>query len=295
MRFALCNELCVDWDFARVCCLAADAGFDAVEIAPYTLAPSIDQVTDAQVADMLRSARHFGVQIVGLHWLLAKTTGLHINTPDDAIRQRTIAYLNTLIRRCRDLEGSVLVLGSPGQRSVPDGQSWEDAFARTVDTLQQLGPALEDTSVTLCFEPLARSETNFINTAAEAVRLIQAIEHPSVKLILDCKAMADESIAAPELIHTHRDLLAHFHANDDNRSYPGTGSLNFPAIMGALHAIDYAGYVSIEVFDFTPPLGEIAARGLAHLKASLTAAMDGGTGDGASGQRGELEPRGGEL
>ena len=39
MKFAICNELFEGWDFDRVCRFVKDAGYDGLEVAPFTLAP----------------------------------------------------------------------------------------------------------------------------------------------------------------------------------------------------------------------------------------------------------------
>ena len=73
--------------------------------------------------------------------------------------------------------------------------------------------------------------------------------------------MATESIPIPELLHRYRKLLVHFHANDPNRQGPGFGKLDFVPIMQALADINYRGWVSVEVFDYSP--GPSGCRGKA--------------------------------
>ena len=83
--------------------------------------------------------------------------------------------------------------------------------------------------MTLCLEPLAPAETDFLNLAAEGVGVIRRLGHPSVKLILDVKAMAAEFAPTPDVIRANADLLAHFHANDPNLRGPGFGGDRLPA------------------------------------------------------------------
>jgi sugar phosphate isomerase/epimerase len=77
--------------------------------------------------------------------------------------------------------------------------------------------------------------------------------------------MATESVAIPDLIYQHRQLLAHFHANDPNRQGPGFGGLDFHPILRALGEIDYAGWVSVEVFDYTPGIERLARESIDYL------------------------------
>src|SRR5690348_12811689 len=119
MKYAICNETFEGWDHARVCRTVAELGYQGLELAPFTLAPRITDVTVEQRRTIRRQAEECGLKIVGLHWLLAKTEGLHLTSADEAIRRRTADYLVELARCCRDVGGEVLVFGSPAQRRIP--------------------------------------------------------------------------------------------------------------------------------------------------------------------------------
>ena len=123
MRYAICNETFEGWDHARVCRFAADIGYTGLEIAPFTLAPLITQVSAEQRRLLRGQAEEQGVAIVGLHWLLAKTDGLHLTSDSEAVREKTANYLIELAGCCRDLGGELMVFGSPAQRRIPTGAS----------------------------------------------------------------------------------------------------------------------------------------------------------------------------
>jgi sugar phosphate isomerase/epimerase len=115
-------------------------------------------------------------------------------------------------------------------------------------------------------EPLTHLETNFCTSAGETVTLIERVNHPNFRLLLDVKAMAFENETRAELIKKHAHHLAHFHANDENLNGPGWGEVDFAPIFEALKAIDYAGYVSVEVFNFEPGPEAIATKSLEYMK-----------------------------
>lgn len=267
MKYAICNETFEGWEHARVCARAAELGYTGLEVAPFTLAPRITDVTAARRAELRRQAETAGVRVIGLHWLLAKTEGFHLTSADPATRRRTGAYLADLARAAADLGGDVLVLGSPVQRNLPDGMTRAQGAANALDTLRHCLPALEDARVYLCLEPLTPAETNFLTTAAEGVELIRALAHPFVKLHLDVKAMSAEAAPAPDVIRANREFLHHFHANDPNRRGPGFGDTDFGPIFAALRDAHYTGWVSVEVFDYTPDPDTIARESIRYMKA----------------------------
>jgi sugar phosphate isomerase/epimerase len=127
-------------------------------------------------------------------------------------------------------------------------------------------PAMEKTGVVIAIEPLGPVDSNFLNTAADGVALINMVGSPRFRLHLDCKAMAAEPTPIPELIHKYRDLLVHFHANDPNLQGPGFGKLDFVPIMKALGDIHYRGWVSVEVFDYAPGPERLARESIEYLR-----------------------------
>jgi len=266
MRYAICNETFEGWDHARICRTAAELGYTGVELAPFTLAPRITDVSLAERQKLRAEAEAAGVQIIGLHWLLAKTEGFHLTSPDAAVRQRTADYLVELARACREMGGDLMVFGSPMQRKIPTGATREQAVEYAVDSFKRASNGITDANVRLCLEPLAPSEADFIQTAAEGCEILDRINHPNFVLHLDVKAMSSESIPIPELIHKHAARTGHFHANDANRRGPGFGETDFVPIFRALKETKYAGWVSVEVFDYTPDPVTIARESIRHMR-----------------------------
>jgi sugar phosphate isomerase/epimerase len=269
VRFAICNELFEGWDFPRVCRFVKEAGYDGLELAPFTLAATADALTKAQRVELRRQASEAGLDIIGLHWLLARTQGFHLTSPDPEIRRQTSAYLMTLAELCRDLGGSIMVFGSPAQRSTLPGVSRDAAMEFAAGTIRGAVPAFERCGVSFCMEPLTRDETDFVNSCAEAVELIERVAHPSVMLHLDVKAMSSEAVPVPDLIRRYAGRAGHFHANDPNRRGPGFGDVKFEPIFAALAEAGYNRWVSVEVFDYSPDPETIARKSLEYMRTCL--------------------------
>src|SRR5574338_83954 len=125
MRFAMCNELYENWSFGDTCRFLRQSGYEGVEVAPFTLAPRITDVSREQRSALRKQAADAGVEIIGLHWLLAGTQNLHLTSPDTAVRSATAEYIVRLAEAARDLGGDLMVFGSPKQRSLLPGVSRE--------------------------------------------------------------------------------------------------------------------------------------------------------------------------
>jgi len=276
MKFAICNETYQETPWPEVCRRLAGYGYDGVELAPFTFAPDVREIGAEARAEIARVARDAGLEITGLHWLLVSPPGLHLTTADAGVRAATVEYLQALIDFCADVGGRVMTFGSPKQRNVEEGTDPETAWARMRDGFQACVPTLEARDVTLCMEALPPPESNFIRTAAEAAQLVRAVDHPRFRLMLDVKSMCAEPRPPAETIRQYageqngRPLLAHFHANDANRRGPGFGDTDFRPILQTLGEIGYGGYVSIEVFDYSPDPDTIAREGLRHLREALS-------------------------
>jgi sugar phosphate isomerase/epimerase len=269
MKFAICNETFLDWPIARGFDFAAECGYTGVEIAPFTIDTDARRITAAQRAETRHAADKAGLEIIGLHWLLAKTEGLYLTSPDAATRERTRDYLRVLIELCHDLGGKVMVFGSPLQRILLPGVSNDQAMGYAAEVFRAVAPDLESANVTLAIEPLSPEWGPFLNTAAEGVQLIEMVGSPNVRLHLDCIAMATESIPISDLLCQNRQVLEHFHANDPNKQGPGMGSLDFHPIFEALGEIDYRGWVSVEVFDYAPGPERLAKESFENMQQVL--------------------------
>jgi len=266
MKFAICNEIFQGWNITDILAYAAKAGYAGVEIAPFTLANSVNDISSGERRKIRDAAARHGIEIAGIHWVLVKPEGLYINHPDAALRQRTAQYFCDLVDFCADLGGKVMVVGSPKQRNILPDVSPEQARDWAAATFRHAVRQAEQREVTICFEPLAPAETNFVNTAAEAIQFVQQVPSPRFKIILDVKAMCAEAKPIPQIIRESWPHFAHFHANDRNLKGPGFGDVDFKPIAAALREVGYEGFVSVEVFNFQEGPETIATRSLNYLK-----------------------------
>jgi len=266
MRFAICNEIFQGWNLEDTFACAARLGYAGVEIAPFTLANSVTDIPADERGRMRDAAARHRIEIAGIHWVLVKPEGLYINHPDAVLRERTAKYFCDLVDFCADLGGRVMVVGSPKQRNLLPGVSRAQAWEWAAATFRNAVAQAEQRKVIICFEPLAPAETNFVNTAAEALQFVQQLSSPHFKIILDVKAMCLEEKPIPTIIRESWPHFAHFHANDRNLKGPGFGDVDFKPIAAALKDVGYQGFVSVEVFKFDEGAEVIASRSIEYLQ-----------------------------
>jgi sugar phosphate isomerase/epimerase len=270
-KYAICNETFGNWPFEKAFAFAAECGYTGIEIAPFTMAENVTEISAAKRAETRKLAESNGLAVVGLHWMLAKTKGFHITTTDADVRQKTAVYLGELARFCADLGGKIMVFGSPKQRDLAPGMSKDEGMKNAAEVFRAAVPEFEKCDVTLALEPLGPADTNFLNTAADGVELMKLVDSPRFRLHLDCKAMASEPTPIPELIRKYQKEMVHFHANDPNLQGPGFGKLDFAPVMKALSDIRYNGWVSVEVFDYKPGIERLTRESIANMKKAAAA------------------------
>lgn len=276
MRFALCNEVLQPLPFAQQCRLAADLGYDGLELAPFTLAADPMALGDRDAAGLRRIAEDHGLRIDGLHWLLVAPAGLSIVSADPAVRRRTMDVMARLVELCAVLGGSYLVHGSPKQRSVPAGSTREQAWARARECLAHAGQAAGRHGVTYCLEPLSPRETDLFTTVEEAARMVREVGVPALQTMIDCSAAGQaESEPVTALLERWlpQGVIGHVQVNDPNRRGPGQGAMDFGPVLRVLQRMEAAGHfpgvVGVEPFDYVPDGPGCAARAIGYLRGVL--------------------------
>jgi sugar phosphate isomerase/epimerase len=284
VKIGICNEIFKGWPFERACEYATRLGYEGIEIAPFTLADSVADIPPEKRRELRRAAEDSGIEVIGLHWILATPEGLHISHPDAAIRIKTQEYLRSLIRFCAEVGGKVLAHGSPQQRKLQESWDPSEAWKRARETFEACLDSARECGVTYCIEPLTRTNTNFINTVEEALRMVEEINHPNFQMMVDCRSAAanEGDLAGPILRALQSGHLRHVHVNDLSGKGPGFGAVPFSPALRPLLDGGYARYISVEVFDFDPDPQTVAARSIGYLKGILEALREGDGTDASS-------------
>jgi D-psicose/D-tagatose/L-ribulose 3-epimerase len=177
-------------------------------------------------------------------------------------------YLNAALDRCRQLGARVVVWGSASSRNIPDGHSREQAWQEIKRFLQRAGDIAKSHELVIGIEPLRKQESNIINAGAEALRLVDEVKHPNVKMIIDYYHLRMEN-GDPDILVRAREHLVHLHfANPNGRRWPKSvdDDPEYGRFFQLVKQIGYTGGLSIEA---RGTFEEDGATSLAFLRSEL--------------------------
>lgn len=177
--------------------------------------------------------------------------GRDLTHEDSAVHQQCFDYLDA----CMDLAaawdtgfvaGPMYSAVGKARLVAPDQKKKEWELA--VTNLRKVCNKAADRGLELAIEPLNRFESDLINTTGQAKQLVEAIDHPAAKIMVDGFHMSIEEKSLEDAIRTAGDDLIHVQASENYRGTPGTGQTDWDRFRGGLEAVDYSGVVSIESF-----------------------------------------------
>ncbi|MDE0166660.1 MAG: sugar phosphate isomerase/epimerase [Bryobacterales bacterium] len=270
-KLAVCNELYEKTDFAASCRSLKKAGWQGIEIAPFTLrndATTLPAERRKEVRNIIQSE---GLEFVGLHWLTVGPTGLHVTTPDEAMRKHSWDFVRRLVDLCADLRqgdsGGVMVFGSPMQRRTTGGLSPQQSTTHFIDGVRSITGHLEDLGVTLLVEALPSEQCDVIGSLDEAIAVVRAVNSPAVRSMFDSHNAIEETTPHSELVEKYWDFIRHIHINELDGSYvrPG-GGYDFKPVLQIAKDRKFDGWVSMEVFDFAPGAEKMVNESIAYLR-----------------------------
>ncbi len=274
-RHAVCNEVFQDWKFHEACKRIREIGYSGIEIAPFTLSETPAAITGEERKQYRAIMNSEGLIFAGLHWLMMAPKGLHVTTPDDALRRKSWDHVRDLVDLCADLAGNtesdngIMVFGSPFQRNATGGSSHEDAVRRFCDMFAEASTHAAASHVTLLVEALPKAQSDVVNTLAEAVQIVEYCNMPSVKTMFDTHNAADETEPHADVVDRYFDFIRHVHVNEMDGKHCSKGDYDFKPVLAKLRERNYQGWVSLEAFDFSFGAEAIATESLRYLESEI--------------------------
>jgi D-psicose/D-tagatose/L-ribulose 3-epimerase len=245
---------------------AQDAGFDYAEVSVSKVA----SLSEDEFRHLLRQAAQLRIPLSAANTFIPGDIKLVGPSIDEA---QQMNYVSRALARMKKLGVSVVVLGSGGARRVPEGFSRAEAVTQLKDFCRRLAPVAHENGITIAIEPLRHQETNIINTTKEGLSLVEAVNLPEIRLLVDYYHLAEEEEspdvlqeAAPWLVHTHI-------ANPRGRVYPlSLDESDYAVFFDMLCRIGYCRRISIEAS--TPDFASQAPRSIALLRRGLNCRKD---------------------
>lgn len=268
---AICNEAFEKFPFVAACRAIRKAGYEGIEIAPFTLAEDPGTIPAARRAEFRSIIESEGLRFVGLHWLMVSPKGLHVTTPDAALRARSWQHIRNLIDLCGDLgPAGVMVFGSPHQRATTGGLNRERATAHYVEGLESVASHAAERGVTILVEALPKRQCDVVQSLDEAAAIVRQIDSPGVRTMFDTHNAVDEVEPHAVLLDRHYDLIRHVHVNEMDGKHCGAGSYDFKPVLSVLQRRGFPGWISLEAFDFSPGAEKLANDSLRFLESEIT-------------------------
>jgi sugar phosphate isomerase/epimerase len=269
-RHSICNEVFQGWDFAESCRSIRAAGYQGIEIAPFTLAEDPATVAAGRRRELAAIMRDEGLAFVGLHWLMVSPKGLHVTTPDATLRARSWDHIGNLIDLCADLGPDwVMVFGSPAQRAATGGATREEATRRFRDGLAGVAAHAAARGVRILVEALPANQCDVVQSLDEAAAIVREVDNPALRTMFDSHNAVFESEPHAALVDRHFDLVHHVHVNETDGKHCGQGDYDFKPVLAVLARRGYRGWISLEAFDFSFGAETIASASIGYLKAEI--------------------------
>ena len=219
-------------------------GISGLEVAPSRVwRDTWAGLNSSDVSSYRQAIENAGLKVIGLHSLFYDQPDLGLFR-DLETRARTLDFMEHLSKLCRDLGGTTLIYGGGRNRG---NISIEDAFAESRAFFEELTPRIEGHGTVFCFEPLGPKDSDFINSVYDSIQLVEAVNHPALRVQLDAKALVANDELSAKTVAAAAPYLVHVHANEPDLGVLGTSqAIDHVALASFLNEINYGGYVSIE-------------------------------------------------
>ncbi len=181
---------------------------------------------------------------------------------DPACRRKGIEWHQRILGQAAEL-GAVACCGAlygyPGYvcRRRPPADEWP----RVAESLHELAGFAAGLGIRLVIEPMSRFRTHLVNTAAQAVALLELAAHDNLRINLDTYHMVTEERDYAAAIRSALPVLWGVHACASDRGGPGGGIVPWPAVLAALGGATGCVRLMLESYNTGP--GDLGyARGI---------------------------------
>lgn len=233
------QAIAFDPDFEANIARLAELGFDGVELG----VREPDKLNVANIKHILDKHK-LVVPAIGTGQAFVEEH-LSFTDPDASVREQAMARVKTHIDLAREFN-ALVILGLIRGKVQPT-VTREQVRPWLIEAMQVVARAAKEKSVRLAIEPLNRYETDLINTAPEALGLVDELGADNVGVLFDTFHANIEEARIEIGLRLCGKRLFHVHVADSNRWYPGAGHIDFARILATLREMKYDGWVSAEI------------------------------------------------
>ncbi len=217
------------------------AGFDLVELSLHG-----SKVMDLTFTrDLLQE---YGLQLGCSRGL---TFDADVSSEDPASVARGMEMLEEGVTVTAELGGKYfggILYGAMGKYSQPLSKQGR---RNAVDAMKRIADFAVEKDVTIGLEVVNRYESNLLNTASQALEMLDDVNAPNVVVHLDTYHMNIEESDFMQPVLACGKRLGYVHVGESNRGYLGSGTIDFSQFFHALAMIDYQGVITFESFSST--------------------------------------------
>jgi len=216
---------------------AADIGFSCVEI----------PIMNPKKFPISRIKKHLSCNNLNVYCGTGLNPSTDIGSEDETIRDNGISHLLSCIEICHEIGASSLggVIHSPwGMRGTRSNRYFENVS----NSLALVAEEASKLSISLALECINRYENSFLNTVSQGLSILQSVGKSNLGLHLDTYHMNIEEKNISEAIIRCGKNLMRLHLSENDRGYPGNGSLDWDSIIRAAKTTGFQGPWIIESY-----------------------------------------------
>ncbi|WP_127142978.1 sugar phosphate isomerase/epimerase family protein [Pelagibacterium montanilacus] len=280
MKLSLCNEVLTPMTLREQCAFAKGAGYDGLEIAPFTLGEDPTALDAERLARVRQTVEEHDLVVTSLHWLMMAPEGIGLTSLDEDVRAFTRSAMLSIVDIGAALGARVLVLGSPAQRRI-DSETEDRQREIAAGHLKAIGDRAAASGLVCCLEAINSVECNFINRIEQARDMIARADSRGLGLMLDVSHSAqEENTPLADLarqMHAAGEL-AHVQLNAINRRAPGQSTDpeardDIVPLISALLEVGYDGALAMEPFEYVPNGPGAAAFAAGYVRGLMAVGM----------------------
>jgi len=231
----------------------SEMGFDTIEV-------PLEDPTTLNVSESKDIISDNGLSVTTC---AAMGQGRDLIHPDKSVRDQTKEYIRNCLDAAAELDAKKFV----GPLYAEIGRLWrasdeqrKQEIELLVNQLQSLSEYAQARDITICIEALNRFETSFLNLTSQVVEVVDQVNHPNCKILIDLFHAGIEEKSLGRAIRLAGNRLGHLQVAENDRGTPGTGQFDWDDIASALYEIGYDEHVVIETFS---PDNEMLAKAAA--------------------------------